>query len=413
MNLSPDQQISHDALVSYALNPTGPLITLGGYAGTGKTTVTARVVHSLRERGFNNIAFCCFTGKASSVLRQKLVTANALQTSPCGTIHSLIYDTEIKPGGRFIHHRKAALKYDLIVLDEASMVNEDIWNDLSSYRRPIMAIGDHGQLPPICRPGTEAFSLMKNPDFRLEKIHRQQGVENPILDLAHMARVNGNDDFEMKRYGVGVSVCYQKNDHIVEIAQKYGRLRSTLFLAAINNHRLWLNKAIRAALGYKDDRPHPGEKVICLKNNHDALIYNGVTGIVEACGDADQYCYWLRARMDDGVMYEGRVLREQFNAAQTIRSHPVLEPRQMKFIDLFDFGYCLTVHKSQGSEADSVVLLMYRMQSASDDFWRRWLYTGITRAKKYLTVVNRIFPFKSKDTERMDTEYNQAIASTD
>jgi ATP-dependent exoDNAse (exonuclease V) alpha subunit len=55
--------------------------------------------------------------------------------------------------------------------------------------------------------------------------------------------------------------------------------------------------------------------------------------------------------------------------------------------DLFDFGYALTVHKAQGSSADTVLLFEERNQHMSDDDWRRWLYTAVTRAERQLYII--------------------------
>jgi len=85
--------------------------------------------------------------------------------------------------------------------------------------------------------------------------------------------------------------------------------------------------------------------------------------------------------------YTGLISVEQFN-----------NPKSMNFTnnrskimkgDLFDFGYALTVHKSQGSQSPKVLLFEERFKSMDDDMWRRWLYTGITRAENELYIVGR------------------------
>lgn len=395
MMLTPDQQSVFEAIINFAKHPTRSHITVGGYAGTGKTTVTAHTVATLRSLGFNNIGFCCFTGKAASVLRGKLIANGVLRDAYCGTIHSLIYDVRLDSRGRVIgFDRKPTLNERLLVVDEASMVNEDIWNDLLEYKVPIIAVGDHGQLPPIKRPGAPEFNLMKDPQFKLEKIHRQS-LDNPILKLATLARTEGA--IPHGKAGVGVSCYYLKNAQVIEGALNYNRLRTTLFLCGINRSRVILNKAIRDALGYKTETPQIGEKVICLKNNRDAHIYNGVTGLVERCEIYDDRLYDLRVRMDDGVLFDGLALREQFNSESTIREPAGFKPYEMKDVNLFDFGYAITVHKAQGSEADSVVLFMERARYMTDEDWKRWLYTGITRAKKYLLCVNRLYTPRSAE----------------
>ena len=93
----------------------------------------------------------------------------------------------------------------------------------------------------------------------------------------------------------------------------------------------------------------------------------------------------MDCRMDDGTAFSGLVLRHQFGVEKTFRDYQGLGWQELG--DLFDFGYCLTVHKSQGSESEKVVLFEQRLPMMDDDEWRRWLYTGVTRAKQSLVVV--------------------------
>lgn len=383
INLTPEQQAVHDAMVLYAQNPDSDHITVGGYAGTGKTTITAAAVKTIRKLGARNVGFCCYTGKASSVLRAKLQAAGVLlQDSYCGTIHSLIYKPVADERGRHVRFdRVPDIDESLLVIDEASMVNESIWRDLLSYKRPIIAVGDHGQLPPI----EGEFNLMQKPMHRLEKIHRQ-AEDNPIIRLAMMARETG--EIPMGKHGVGVWRGLKKDDQIIADGLEYGTLRTTLYLCGFNKTRVRINKRVREALGYTG-QPKPGEKVICLKNNREAQIFNGLTGIVRRCNTKSDLLYYIEVDMENGVRFEGNVLIAQFGAETTMREHPLIQPKQMSGVNLFDFGYCLTVHKAQGSEADSVTLIEERSQYMDDDQWKRWLYTGVTRAKKYLTIVNR------------------------
>lgn len=396
MILTSDQQIVHDAIIQYALAPKRTHITVGGYAGTGKTTVTAQTVLKLRSLGLSNVGFCCYTGKASSVLRGKLVAAGVVMGDAyCGTIHSLIYNPVMDKQGRIARFdRVPGIPQKLIIVDEASMVNEDIWTDLLSYNVPIIAVGDHGQLPPI----EGDFNLMETPMLKLEKIHRQS-EGNPIIKLATMARETGDIPFGV--HGTGVFRGAMKDDKVIENGIKYDTLRSTLYLSGFNKTRNRINARVREALGYTGS-PKVGEKVICLRNNREIQIFNGLLGRVEMCADFDRLRYVMRVQMENGIRFEGVVLREQFGAEKTLLDHPEVKPHEKKDTNLFDFGYCLTVHKAQGSEADSVLLFEERSQYMDDEQWRRWFYTGVTRAKKYLTIVNRRWDAK-KVLQRTET----------
>jgi exodeoxyribonuclease-5 len=136
-----------------------------------------------------------------------------------------------------------------------------------------------------------------------------------------------------------------------------------------------LNHVVRSTLGMPDE-PIVGERVICLRNNHTAGIFNGQIGYILRIHKAGKD---FRVEIEmAGVErnYVGSISREQFGSRETL-SH-------LRNIDLFDWAYCLTVHKAQGSEAESVILYEQRCPLWSH---KRWLYTGITRAKKRLEII--------------------------
>lgn len=374
LELTLDQRSAVEASVEFFKSKKA-LLTLGGYAGTGKTTCIAEAVKVFGSKR-PAIAFCTFTGRASSVLRAKLETAEVLEIGDyCGTIHGLIYKPVIK-NGRIVKWKKADdVEQDLIVVDEASMVNEIIYRDLASYGVPILAVGDHGQLPPI----EGKFNLMENPEIRLETIHRQASG-NPIIKLSMMARTG--EPIPLGRHG----------DFVVKIPASGAIDRVTdvsgvLFLCGYNSTRVRLNATIRRRCGVSGPDPLKGEKIICLKNNHDAGIYNGVTGRLDRIEKDGEHWWKIGATMDDGAEFEGRAFRRQFGEQKTIREWEGLDRKEIG--DLFDWGYAMTVHKSQGSEADRVMLFEERLPNSTDEEWRRWLYTGITRARERLLIVGR------------------------
>ena len=135
-----------------AYNKGGPqYITLGGYAGTGKTTLIAALRKVLTANmPATKVGFAAFTGKAALVLKRKLVEDKILRPGDSiSTLHSLMYYSETGKGDVLKWRKRDLLKVDMIIVDEASMVSEDIWNDLLSFGKPVLAVGDHGQLPPI------------------------------------------------------------------------------------------------------------------------------------------------------------------------------------------------------------------------------------------------------------------------
>ena len=83
--------------------------------------------------------------------------------------------------------------------------------------------------------------------------------------------------------------------------------------------------------------------------------------------------------------YAGFILREQFRSSNTIKEVPLAPDGERG--DLWDFGYALTVHKAQGSQSESVLVFEERFAKSSEEDWRRWLYTAVTRATTNLTIV--------------------------
>ena len=146
--LSHDQSLALDGLMEwYKKRGDSPFITLGGFAGTGKTTLISVFRKKLDAKDKKlKVAFVSFTGKASRVLRSKLVETKSLYLQDSvSTIHSLIYSPILNEKEEIIGwERRKETNFDLIIIDEASMVDGFIWRDLCSYRIPIVAVGDHG-----------------------------------------------------------------------------------------------------------------------------------------------------------------------------------------------------------------------------------------------------------------------------
>lgn len=366
---------------------SAPFITLGGYAGTGKTTLITLLRQALQDYDPDTkVAFCAYTGKASQVLRNKLREQKVLRRGDnVSTIHSLIYNSKTSKDGHTSWERKNELAYDLIIVDEASMVDELIWNDLLSFHIPILAVGDHGQLPPI----NSDFNLMGNPDLKLEQIFRQE-AESPIIQVAQLARTSGH--IPVQDFGPGVT---KLNRHDSETGQTTeDMLRSwrsdLLVLCGYNHTRVSLNAHIRALRDIEVAEPTVGDVVVCLRNMRTEHLYNGLVGTIvsiePAPDDETKLWYWAEIYFDnENMRFSGYVLKEQFGAKETVK-RPPRAPGDSTGA-LFDFGYALTVHKAQGSQSPRVLLFEERFSKMDDDEWRRWLYTAVTRAETELTII--------------------------
>ena len=359
-------------------------ITLGGYAGTGKTTLMGYLSNTLREKNKKlKIAFCSYTGKAARVLQRKLRDTKSIQKYDyTGTIHRLIYRPLMDDDGEIISWTRLdpeEFLYDMIIIDEASMVTQDIWNDLLSYNKPILAVGDHGQLPPV----EGKFNLMEKPQLRLEEIYRQE-ANNPIIKVSELARKYGT--IPIQEYSNTVKKLDKREVDTGEFLQSMfeGYDSDTMVLTGYNSSRVKLNKGIRQLLGYETQEPTMGDRVICLKNNHQEEIFNGMMGtLLDITEDGvDDFRFYDTEIELDGEDYPfiGKVSKEQFNMDKTLFNVP-------EGINLFDFGYALTVHKAQGSQARRVVVFEERFSHMDDDMWRRWLYTAVTRASDELYII--------------------------
>ncbi|MFS8131219.1 MAG: ATP-dependent DNA helicase [Candidatus Dojkabacteria bacterium] len=361
-----------------------PYITLGGYAGTGKTTLISifrKHLHETKKK--DKIAFCSYTGKATRVLRSKLVETGCIfPKDSISTIHGLIYSPIVNKDEEITGwEQKEELEYQLIIVDEASMVDERIWRDLLSYHIPIIAVGDHGQLPPI----SGAFNLVEKPMLKLEKIHRQ-AAENPIIKLSIDARTTGR--IEYGKYGTNIKKLDKKDpetqEYVNEILSAYNK--DTLVLCGYNFTRIKLNKFIRGALGFESEDPMVRDRVICLRNNHAKDIYNGMLGTIKEVSKEGTENYYAAIEMDDDEsIFRGLISQEQFNNSESLNF--TSKRKKSVSVDLFDFGYATTVHKAQGSQAKRVILFEERFSKMDEDMWKRWLYTAVTRAEEELIII--------------------------
>ena len=358
---------------------------MGGFAGTGKTTLVGYICNELRRENKDlRIAFCSYTGKASRILKQKLVESNSIgKDDYIGTIHRLIYHPITNDRDEIIGWERISkedFRFNLIIVDEASMLDEEIWNDLLSFDTLILAVGDHGQLPPV----KGSFNLMSNPILRLEEIYRQE-KSNPIIKISEIARKYGT--VPVFDFSDTVRKLDKKEPDTGDfVKNKLESFNSDwMVLTGYNHSRIKLNKGIRDLLEFESPDPMPGDRVICLKNNHTAEIFNGMTGNILSISkeekESKQPYYDMIVHFDEEENdFIGKVSVDQFNSQDIITS---TNPE----INFFDFGYAFTVHKAQGGQAPKVLLFEERFSRMDDDMWRRWLYTGITRAEEELYII--------------------------
>ena len=355
ITLTLEQSTACEKITEWFKTPDKPSFHFGGYAGTGKTTVIKSLCSELGKDIY--IIVSAFTGKACSVLQRKDVFAQ--------TLHSLIYDVEIKPDGGVEFYKKSRLEGcpQLIIVDEASMISTELYNDLMSFKVKVLFVGDPAQLEPV----GDNPNLMKRTDFVLTKIHRQ-AEESPIISLASRVRLGA---VPMKGEVPGLTV-------------KDKSLTSQLMLAADqiicakNKTRTDFNSRFRQHFKYKPHTVVEGEKLICLRNNGNFGIFNGQIFRVTKITGETKFIYEANITDEIGKEYTKiPIWKEPFES-------PVEKdtriPREWVY---FDYGYVITCHKSQGSEWDSVLVYDEPVPSHIWDM-KRWRYTAITRASKNL-----------------------------
>lgn len=384
-DLSEDQAEVFSAMTEWSHNPKG-ILRIGGFAGSGKSTLLGIFAANTKLR----VAYCSFTGRAASVLSRKLRAAGS--PSQATTIHRLIYLPIIQPKTDRIlgWKRRPRLndEFDLVVIDEASMVSGALLEDLLTYEVPILAVGDHGQLPPVADSG----DLMRDPDLRLEQIHRQ-AAGNPIIQLAHRVRQTG----ELEGFEDAERIVFAHRKNFGSIYGEETRFLGPIDVGVIcwtNKNRILLNGLARKALGFRGP-PGAGEIVICLRN--EPPIFNGMRGRLVAPAAQGKKPWELEAQIEypeEGLPPRLQVLcAAQFNREKTYESVEELQERGIEVESIkaagsfFDFGYAMTCHKSQGSSFETVILYLDRRGNPDDEQWRRWAYTAATRASERLVCL--------------------------
>lgn len=361
MDWSPQQEAALKAVGQWLKRGEAQVFRLFGYAGSGKTTLA----RTIAEDSDGEVVFGAFTGKAALVLRSK-------GCSDARTIHSLIYrarDTDTEEPTFELNDESPAAKADLIIIDECSMVDQDLGRDLLSFGKPVLVLGDPAQLPPVKGGG---FFTDCEPDVMLTEVHRQ-AADDPIIRLSMQVREGGR--LKLGTYGETRVISRDGIDADQVTA-------ADQVLVGLNRTRRSYNKRLRELHNRTGALPERGDKLVCLRNDRTKGLLNGSLWTVQTTAPPRKKKLRLRIVPEEepGRKALGvNVLPEFFTSEEEI---PYALRRDS---DEFDYGYALTVHKAQGSQWDAVVL--FDESGAFREHRSRWLYTGITRAAKRLTVV--------------------------
>ncbi|MBZ6076756.1 ATP-dependent DNA helicase [Microvirga puerhi] len=362
MSWSPQQDAALKAVSEWLQRGDRPIFRLFGYAGTGKTTLARHIAEGVD----GEVAFGAYTGKAALVLRSK-------GCRDASTIHSMIYRSrESDEGGpKFILNRQSqAAKADLIVIDECSMVDEELGRDLLSFGQPVLVLGDPAQLPPVKGGG---FFTEAEPDVMLTEVHRQ-AKDNPIVHMSMKVREGGR----LEPGAYGESRIIRRRD--IDAARV---METDQVLVGLNKTRRLYNTRLRELNGYRDPMPAAGEKLVCLRNDKSKGLLNGGIWTIQALRSIrNDYLRMDVLPDDDGRRKVVDVSVHKTFFEGTEEEIPFALRRES---DEFTYGYALTVHKAQGSQWDDLVL--FDESYAFRENRSRWLYTGLTRAAEKVTVV--------------------------
>lgn len=328
---------------------------VGGYAGTGKTTLAKHFASNID----GDVCFGAFTGKAALVMRK----AGCIGAR---TLHSLIYIAEVDKNTGAVTFRinrgSSVLNgAKLLIIDECSMVDDKMGNDLLSFGVPILVLGDPAQLPPVA--GTGFFTKGK-PDVMLTEIHRQ-AAENPVIWVASQIRQGIYPDYGT--YGDSKIVSKITSTEFMEADQ---------ILAGRNITRQDMNRKKRKLLGREIDTPVAGDRLICLENDRDLGIFNG--GMFNCIGPVE-------SKYKTNFNHYSVISEDEEDALpQLVKVHssffldvPKPDWKILKGSQSFDHGWAITTHKAQGSGFAKP--LIYDESWCFREFWTNWLYTAVTR----------------------------------
>ncbi|HKN29352.1 MAG TPA: ATP-dependent RecD-like DNA helicase [Roseiarcus sp.] len=371
-------QLAESQKAAIRLALASKVLVITGGPGVGKTTIVNSILQILSAKGVK-LLLCAPTGRAA----KRMTEATGVEAK---TIHRLL-EVDPKTGG-FRRNEGNALDCDLLVVDEASMVDVMLMQALMRAipdHAALLIVGDIDQLPSV-GPGQVLADIIGSgavPIVRLTEVFRQAAASRIIVN-AH--RINqglmpdlnppgGDSDF----YFVPADDPETAVSRILELVKtripnRFGLkpIRDVQVLCPMNRGGAGarsLNIELQAALNPAGERKverfgwtfAPGDKVMQIENDYDKEVYNGDIGYID---DVDAESGELKASFD------GRSVTYGFGELDT------LVP-----------AYAATIHKSQGSEYPAVVIPVLTQHYPM--LQRNLLYTGITRGKRLVVLVGQ------------------------
>lgn len=409
ITLTESQKFAIQSVQNWLKDPYAPpLFRLYGYAGTGKTTIIKSLVEDLGYSLGTDVVFATLTGKAAQVMRR-------VSNLPCMTIHKSAYNyvaadpeemqeledkikalkefgenvrdletelAKLRAPSFMINPESILYNAKLIVLDECSMISDDIAKDLLSFGIRILLIGDPGQLPPIDGRLCGGFGD-EPPNVFLEEIHRQ-ALESPILTLATKARKG--QTIQNGVYGPTVMKAPLSSLTAKDL------MTFDQVICGTHKVRISLNNRIREAKGLVGELPTgPEEKIILMRNYAYANLLNGQFVTLNNVTKRDEYRMYADIINEDGEpvgvrsIYTGYFINHKDYKENRTRDEYKIRSRAIEC----DFAEAITCHKAQGSQWNNVAVVDDGWGFKDPELRRRWLYTAITRAADGLFLLTK------------------------
>jgi exodeoxyribonuclease V alpha subunit len=355
---------------------TEKVSVLTGGPGTGKTTSMRALIRVLEVKK-KKVILAAPTGRAAKRLSEAT-------GAPATTLHRLL---ELRPGTRASFNKENPLDADMVIVDEASMLDVLLMNTLVQAipnGTHLLLVGDVDQLPSVGAGNvlSDIVTSQVVPVVRLDQIFRQ-GANSAIVTNAH--RINQGEfpqtNREITDFFFFVEDDTEKCSELVvdlvseRIPRKFGYdpIKDIQVLAPMHRTNAgvgYLNTRLQEVLNPPQERKlerrsggklfRVGDKVMQLKNNYEKLVFNGDGGLITGIDTEDQL---VQVKLEDGRIVE-------YDYAE---------------LDELTLAYAVSVHKSQGSEYPVVVLPL--VMSHYMMLQRNLIYTAVTRARKLVVLV--------------------------
>ena len=373
-------------------NDHSKYVTISGYAGSGKSTLVRFIIEAM-DIEEERVAYATFTGKAAEVLRKK-GNLNAM------TLHRLLYESIPRKDGGFFRKPKLHLDYDVVVVDECSMVPKTMIDMLLSHKAFIIFLGDPGQLPMIDKK--ESHDLLDHPHVFLDQIMRQ-AAESEIIQLTMKIRA-------------GEEISYMQGKEVMVIPHTElvtGHLTwADMVLCATNATRHNINNQIRQLKGFTGII-NEGESIVFKANywddcneDGDALVNGTVGTFHNTFNSFIQIPKFIKNnrhqipiiigefRPESGKPFTGIEIDPDFLIKEEFcvdwRVSYQLGKMKQRIGDILPkkatYGYCTTAWCAQGSEWNKVLVLEENFPFNKEEH-QKFLYTCCTRASEKLVLI--------------------------